>query len=74
MSGEHRHRNALRVRRFRRSAFDWQGRPFNGVRLFLKRFPACRSVTVVTRDAAGEADVNGARVEATPLWKYLLRE
>jgi hypothetical protein len=44
------------------------------VRLFLKRFPACRSVIVVTRDAAGEAQVGRAKVTAVPLWRYLLRE
>ncbi len=53
--------------------FDWEGRRFEGVRLFLKRFPACREVTVVTRDAVGEVEAGRAKVTAVPLWRYLLR-
>jgi predicted AAA+ superfamily ATPase len=55
-------------------SFDWNDRRFRGVRLLLRRFPACRSVTVVTRSAAGEAQAGNAKVTAVPLWRYLLRE
>jgi len=53
--------------------FNWEDRRFDGVRLFLRRFPACREVTVVTRDAAAEIEVGRTRVTAIPLWRYLLR-
>jgi len=53
--------------------FNWEDRRFDGVRLFLRRFPACREVTVVTRDAAGAVEVGRAGVTAIPLWRYLLR-
>jgi predicted AAA+ superfamily ATPase len=53
--------------------FTWEDRRFDGVRLFLRRFPACREVTVVTRDASGEVEVGPAKVTAVPLWRYLLR-
>lgn len=56
------------------NTFDWQDRRFRGVRLFLRRFPACRTVTVVTRDASGEVEVGRTKVTAVPLWRYLLRE
>ena len=56
------------------NTFVWEDRRFNGGRLFLKRFPGCREVTVVTRDAAGEVEVGGTKVTAVPLWRYLLRE
>lgn len=55
-------------------AFNWEDRRFDGVRLFLRRYPACRTVTVVTRDAAGEAEVGHAKVTALPLWRHLLRQ
>jgi predicted AAA+ superfamily ATPase len=54
--------------------FAWEDRRFDGVRLFLRRFPACGKVTVVTRDATGEVDVGRGNVAAVPLWQYLLRE
>lgn len=53
--------------------FDWSDRRLHGVRLFLRRFPACREVTVVTRDAAAELQVGDTRVAALPLWRYLLQ-
>ncbi len=56
------------------NAFDWNDRRYDGVRLFLRRFPDCRQVTVVTRDASGEVAAGQATVTAVPLWRYLLRE
>ncbi|MFQ6132561.1 MAG: hypothetical protein ACE5R4_11035, partial [Armatimonadota bacterium] len=53
--------------------FDWEDRRFRGVRLFLKRFPACRTVTIVTRDAVGQVEVGQTTVTAVPLWRHLLR-
>jgi hypothetical protein len=55
-------------------SFDWGDRRYHGVRLLLKRFPACRRVTVVSRDAAGVVEIGRAKVTALPLWRYLLRE
>lgn len=55
-------------------AFSWEDRRYDSVRLFLKRFPTCRKVTVVTRDAAGEVEAGPAKITAIPLWRYLLRE
>jgi hypothetical protein len=40
----------------------------------LQDIAACRKVTVVTRDAAGEVEVGRTGVTAVPLWRYLLRE
>jgi predicted AAA+ superfamily ATPase len=54
--------------------FTWEDRRFDGIRLFLRRFPACPEVTVVTRDAVGEVEVGRTKVTAVPLWRHLLRE
>jgi predicted AAA+ superfamily ATPase len=53
--------------------FDWSDRRLHGIRLFLRRFPACREVTVVTRDAVAELQAGETRVVALPLWRYLLQ-
>ncbi len=53
--------------------FDWADRRYGGVRLFLRRFPKCRRVTIVTRDAVGAVNVGETEVTALPLWRYLLR-
>lgn len=52
--------------------FTWDDPRFQGVRLFLKRFPECSDVTVVTRDAVGEVALGQTTVTAIPLWRYLL--
>jgi predicted AAA+ superfamily ATPase len=72
VSGSHSAPAAVEVKY--ENAFAWEDRRFDGVRLFLRRFPACRQVTVVTRDAAGEVSAGRVRVTAVPLWQYLLRE
>lgn len=54
-------------------SFNWEDRRFDGVRLFLRRFPSSHRVTVVTRDAAGQVEVGHAKVTAVPMWRYLLR-
>jgi predicted AAA+ superfamily ATPase len=56
------------------NTFDWEDRRYAGVRLFLRRFPGCRRVTVVTRDASGEVTAGSTPVTAVPLWRYLMRE
>jgi len=53
--------------------FDWEDRRLRGARLFLRRFPNCKRITVVTRDATGKARIGETDVAALPLWKYLLR-
>ena len=53
---------------------DGPGDNLVAARMFLRRFPGCRSITVVTRDARAELEMNGAKVTAIPLWQYLLRE
>jgi len=70
--GSHRAPAAVEVKY--EDTFNWADRRFDGVRLFLRRFPAGRRVTVVTRDAAGEVAVGRTKVTAVPLWRYLLRE
>jgi hypothetical protein len=72
VSGSHSAPAAVEVKY--ENAFAWEDRRFDGVRLFLRRFPACRQATVVTRDAAGEVSAGRVRVTAVPLWQYLLRE
>jgi len=54
-------------------SFEWEDRRLRGARLFLRRFPGCRNLTVVTRDAAGKLKKGGTEIVAVPLWKYLLR-
>ena len=56
------------------STFDWEDRRYEGVRHFLRRFPACPEVTIVTREATGQVTVGDTEVTAMPLWRYLLRE
>ena len=56
------------------NTFRWEDRRFDGVRLFLRRFPVCRHVTTVTRDAVGEVQVGDVKVTAVQLWRFLLRE
>ena len=53
--------------------FDWDDRRFHGVRLFLRRYPDCPAVTIVTRDASGAVQVGETQVTALPLWRHLLR-
>jgi hypothetical protein len=69
--GSHESPTAVEVKY--QDTFDWEDRRFDGVRLFLRRFPATGEVTVVTRDAAGEGQVGRTEVTAVPLWRYLLR-
>ncbi len=53
-------------------SFEWEGRRLRGARLFLRRFPGCRKLTVVTRDATDRLEIDGTEISAIPLWKYLL--
>ena len=53
-------------------SFDWQDKRFAGLRLFLKRFPATRKALVVTKGAETTMEVNGVKISALPLWKFLL--
>ncbi len=54
--------------------FLWGDPRYAGLRLFLRRFPQCRQITVVTRQAVGEIAVGDTVVTALPLWRYLLRD
>jgi len=53
-------------------SFDWQDKRFAGLRLFLKRFPATRKALVITKDVETTMEVNGVKISALPLWKFLL--
>jgi len=53
------------------TAFDWNEKRFDGIRLFLTRFPATRGVLVVTKSIELRTSVNGVLVNVVPLWKAL---
>lgn len=53
------------------SHFDWQDKRFKGVKLFLRRYPAAKSVTIVTKNAAKTMKNDGINIEIIPAWKYL---
>ena len=53
------------------ATFDWKDKRFDGVRLFLKRFPNVRNVLLITKSVELTTPVNNVAVHAVPLWKFL---
>ena len=54
------------------SQFDWQDKRFRGVKLFCKRYPHTREVTIITKDAEQTIQDDKLRIFVIPAWKYLL--
>ncbi|OIN96403.1 hypothetical protein AUJ66_06375 [Candidatus Desantisbacteria bacterium CG1_02_38_46] len=56
------------------SEFEWQDKRFAGVRLFLRRFPSTKEVTIISKNVERELEESGIKIIVIPLWKFLLRE
>ncbi|MFH2084067.1 MAG: ATP-binding protein, partial [Candidatus Omnitrophota bacterium] len=54
------------------SDFDLDGRKFDGMRLFLKRYPKTKKIIIVSRDKEAEERRGQTVIKIIPLWKYLL--
>ena len=53
------------------TTFDWNDRRFDGVRLFLNRFPNVKNVLLITKSVELTTSVNNVDVHVVPLWKFL---
>ncbi len=54
------------------SRFDWQDKRFRGVKLFLKRYPQTKKITIITKDVEETIQDNKVTISIIPAWKYLL--
>ncbi|MBA3064887.1 ATP-binding protein [bacterium] len=54
------------------SDFDLDGRKFDGIRLFLKRYPRTKKIIIVSKDKEAEVKRGQTIIRIVPLWKYLL--
>jgi hypothetical protein len=54
------------------TGFDWKDKRFNGVKLFLNRFPNVKNSLLITKSVELTTSVNGVAVHVVPLWKFLL--
>jgi predicted AAA+ superfamily ATPase len=55
------------------TTFDWNDRRFDGVRLFLNRFPNVKNILLITKSVELTTSVNNIAVHVVPLWKFLLK-
>jgi hypothetical protein len=53
------------------SDFDWKDKRFDGVRLFLNRFPNVKNILLITKNVEVTTSVNNVAVHVVPLWKFL---
>lgn len=53
------------------TTFDWKDKRFDGVRLFLNRFPNVKNVLLITKSVELTTSVNNVAVHVVPLWKFL---
>ncbi len=53
------------------TTFDWNDRRFDGVRLFLNRFPNVKNILLITKRVELTTAVNNIAVHVVPLWKFL---
>ena len=53
------------------ATFDWKDKRFDGVRLFLNRFPNVKNVLLITKSVELTTSVNDVVVHVVPLWKFL---
>jgi len=54
------------------SNLEWQDKRLQGVKLFLKKHPNIKSLTIVTRDTQKRFKEDKIDVQMIPLWKMLL--
>ncbi len=52
--------------------FDWKDRRFDGIRLFLNRFPKAKNVLLITKSVDTTTTVDNVSLSVVPLWKFLL--
>lgn len=53
------------------STFDWKDKRFDGIRLFINRFPNVKNVLLITKSVELTTSVNNIAVHVVPLWKFL---
>lgn len=53
------------------AVFDWNDRRFDGIRLFLRRFPTVKEILLITKSVELSTTVNNITVHVVPLWKFL---
>ncbi len=53
------------------TAFDWKDKRFDGLRLFLNRFPNAKNILLITKSVELSTAVNNVAVHVVPLWKFL---
>jgi len=53
------------------ASLDGELRRYDGLRLFIHRFPQARKAVVITRNAEEIIQINHTKVRAIPLWKFL---
>jgi predicted AAA+ superfamily ATPase len=53
------------------ATFDWKDKRFDGVRLFLNRFPSVKNILLITKSVELTTSVNNVAVHVVPLWKFL---
>jgi predicted AAA+ superfamily ATPase len=56
------------------SRLEWEDKRLAGVKLFLKRYPAAKHVTVVSKDAEARWRKGHVTVELIPAWTFLTRK
>jgi predicted AAA+ superfamily ATPase len=54
------------------SEFDWKDKRYNGVRLFLRRFPAAKKALLISKSVETGMTVGDVELHVVPLWKFLL--
>lgn len=53
------------------SKFDWQHKKFAGAKLFIKRYPRTKELTIISKSVEQAIEVNGLSISVIPAWKYL---
>ncbi|MEW5758963.1 MAG: ATP-binding protein [Candidatus Omnitrophota bacterium] len=56
------------------SEINLKDKKFDGLRLFLKRFPKNKKISVISKDNERMLKEAGQMIEVIPAWKYLLKE
>ncbi|RPH52562.1 MAG: ATP-binding protein [Desulfobacteraceae bacterium] len=53
------------------TSFDWKEKRFDGVRLFIKRFPKVKNILLITKSVELTTAANNVTIHVVPLWKFL---
>jgi len=53
------------------SEFDWEDKKFAGIKLFIKRYPQIKDVTIISKNATKIFKKGKLKISAIPAWKYL---